>query len=63
MRPGLKSANKPELITKGKTITQAKTFINDAAHAWNCAPNVIKECKTLSAVKTQIKIYIRTLPI
>ena len=62
-RQGLKTSYKPELIIKGKTCTQASTFINDAAHVWNNAPAAIKNCKSLNSVKKQIKIYVCTLPI
>ena len=41
-RQGLKTSYKPELIIKGKTCTQASTFINDAAHVWNNTPVAIK---------------------
>ena len=62
-REGLKSNNKPELVINGRTHLQSLTFINDAANVWNNAPCAIKECTSLSTVKKQIKIYIKTLPI
>ena len=62
-RKGLKSSNKPEIVIKGHSKIQSQTFINDAALLWNNAPNIIKDCKTLSAAKKQINIFIRTLPI
>ena len=62
-KTGLKSSNKPDLITTGKTNLQDSTFINDAARIWNAAPAAIKSCETLFAVKKQIKIFVRTLPI
>ena len=62
-RDGLKTNNKPELVIKGKSYIQSQTFINDAANVWNKAPTVLKECKSLSSVKKQIRIYIKTLPI
>ena len=62
-REGLKTSNKPQLVTNGKTLIQSQTFINDGANVWNKAPIVIKECKSLYAVKKQIKLFVRTLPI
>ena len=62
-RDGLKSSNKPDVVIKGRTVTQSNTFINDAASIWNVAPSVLKECKTIRAAKTQIKLYVHSLPI
>ena len=45
----------------GKILTS--TFVNDAAKLWNNAPDTIKQCGTLYAVKKQIKIYTATLPL
>ena len=63
IREGLKSTNKPELLISGKTHVQSLTFINDAARVWNNAPSNIKECKSLSSVKKQIKTFTQTLPL
>ena len=60
---GLKASNKPDLVISGRSSIQDSTFINDAARVWNNAPGAVKACKTLYAVKKQIKIYTRTLPI
>ena len=62
-KEGLKSSNKPDLVSTGKSTIQDATFINDAARVWNFAPLAIKECKTLFSVKKQIKIYTSSLPI
>ena len=62
-REGLKTSNNPDIVIKGHSKLQSKTFINDAANIWNKAPSAIKECKTLNSVKKQIKIFIQTLPI
>ena len=62
-RTGLKTSNKPELITSGKTRIQENTFFNDAAHLWNTAPKSIKDCKTVSAAKKQIKLFVKMLPL
>ena len=57
------SINKPDLIIKGKSKTQEQTFYNDAARVWNAAPNNIKDCKTIVAVKKHIKTFVKTLPV
>ena len=62
-RSGLKTSNKPELITNGKSRIQENTFYNDAAHLWNVASKSIKDCKTVSAAKKQIKILVKTFPL
>ena len=62
-KSGLKSSNKPDLIIKGKSKTQEQTFYNDAARVWNAAPNNIRDCKTIVAVKKHIKTFVKTLPV
>ena len=62
-REGLKASNKPEIVIKGHSKIQSNTFIDDAAQLWNNAPSAIKNCKTISSAKKQIKIYIKTLPL
>ena len=62
-RTGLKNANKPELMIKGKSLVQSSSFMNDAAKLWNEAPSNIKDCRTQMTAKKYIKIYIKTLPI
>ena len=39
------------------------TFSNDAAKLWNLTPMSLRECKTIFAVKKQIKLFVSTLPI
>ena len=43
-------------------LTQS-TFINDGVKAWNKAPMILKNCQTISAAKTEIKKWVKTLPI
>ena len=62
-RSGLKTTNKRDLITQGSSKLQENTFYNDAAHVWNVAPKVIKECNTVQAAKKQIKLFVKTLPL
>ena len=52
-RSGLKTSNKPELITNGKSRIQENTFYNDAAHLWNAVSKSIEDCKTVSAAKSR----------
>ena len=62
-RTGLKDSNKPELVTKGKTLVQTTSFMNVAANVWNSAPSNIKESKTIWSAKKCIKMFIKKLPI
>ena len=62
-RSGLKTSNKPELITNGNSRIQENTFYNDAAQLWNAAPKSIKNCKTAFSAKKQIKLFVKSLPL
>ena len=62
----------PELRTRSADVNQlieayggkilTSTFVSDAAKLWNKAPDSIKQCESLNAVKKQIKMYTETLP-
>ena len=39
------------------------SFKGDAIRLWNKAPEVIKSTKTLGTAKTEIKKFVKTLPI
>ena len=39
------------------------TFINDSVKAWNLAPLKIKSCNSYASAKTEIKKFIKTIPI
>ena len=39
------------------------TFINDGIKAWNHAPSKIKECKSFTSAKAEIKKFVKTIPI
>ena len=41
-RIGLKTSNKPELITTGNSKIQEQSFANDSAKVWNAAPACFK---------------------
>ena len=51
------------IVEQGKSTVCFETFKNDAARAWNKAPNEIKECKSLYSVKKCIRKFVSTLPI
>ena len=38
-----------------------KTFINNAIHIWNLAPQSIKNCTSIYSVKKAIKAFVMTL--
>ena len=46
----------------GQSELCKKTFLNDAAHVWNVAPEAIKESKSLYTAKKAIKLFVQTLP-
>ena len=47
----------------GKYKNSQASFARDTGQIWNQAPKAIKEAKTLSAAKKEIKKYCITLPI
>ena len=49
--------------SKPGTIKKFHGCINDDAKLWNHAPVAIKTCKTLGSAKTQIKLFIQSLPL
>ena len=52
-----------DLEEGGRLKSTLASFTRDAGHIWNQAPKCIKEAKTLSKVKADIKKYCKTLPI
>ena len=58
-----RSCTSGKLIESGKCVLSQKTCKNDAVRLWNSLPNYIQTCGTLNEIKTQTKIYIKTLPI
>ena len=50
------------LMEHGLSELCKKTFLNDAAHVWNVAPEAIKESKSLYTAKKAIKLFVQTLP-
>ena len=58
-----RAASRGDLLVKGKTELRQSTFINDASKIWNNAPLTIKQSKTISSAKIEIKKFVKTLPI
>ena len=57
--------NKLALFEPGEEnrITSAGSFVNQTARLWNQAPTSVKSANTLTQAKTQIRSYVKTLPI
>ena len=47
----------------GKSTITKKTCISEAINLWNFEPEKIHLCKTLSQAKTEIKSFVKSLPI
>ena len=58
-----RATSRGDIIFKGKTELRQSSFVNDAAKNWNSAPNNIKQSKSLSCAKREIKKFVLTLPI
>ena len=52
-------------VSDGKFIEPStlNTFIGNATRLWNSAPSIIKNTKSISSAKKEIKLYCQTLPI
>ena len=52
-------------VTDGKLVEPStlNTFIGNATCVWNKAPCVIRNAKSISRAKKEIKMYCHTLPI
>ena len=48
-----------DIIVKGKTELRQSSFVNYAAKNWNEAPNNIKQSKSLSWAKREIKKFVQ----
>ena len=46
----------------GKSSLTKKSCISDAIRTWNQAPDKIKQCKTVTQAKKEIKVFVRSLP-
>ena len=58
-----RAADANKLIEAHGSKILTSTFYSDAAKVWNNAPDCIKQCQSVYAVKKQIKQYITSLPI
>ena len=47
----------------GRSTITKKTCISDAVRIWNLAPEKITQCSSAYQAKSQIKIYVKSLPI
>ena len=61
--PSTRSGTNGTLKELGMCKVSQATFINDSARAWNKAPNVIKECKSIYAVKKSTRTFVMSLPL
>ena len=52
-----RASSRGDLMVKGKTELRQSAFVNDAAKIWNNAPNSIKQSKSLSGAKREIKKF------
>ena len=62
-RVNTRADTKEKPIEIGKSVLVQKTCISDAIHVWNNAPEKIINSITLSQAKTEIKKFVRQLPI
>ena len=46
----------------GRTTLTKKTCVSDAIRLWNLSPDGIKESETVYKAKTEIKRFVKTLP-
>ena len=47
----------------GRSTLTKKTCVSDAIRLWNLSPDSIKESKTVYKAKTEIRRFVKTLPI
>ena len=50
-------------ICNGKTEASQSTFLNDSKRVWNEAPQAIRDCKSIFTAKTEIKKFVKTIPL
>ena len=58
-----RSCSNGKLVESGKCVISQKSCKNDAIRLWNSLPKHIQTCETLNEIKTQTKIYVRSLPV
>ena len=58
-----RSVSRGDLVTNGHSQTNQSTFRNDAAKIWNLAPMDIKISTTINMAKSNIKKFVKLLPL
>ena len=58
-----RASRKGQPINIGLSKSVRNTSTSDAIRIWNLAPVTVTESKTMNQVKSQIKSYVKTLPI
>ena len=58
-----RASRKGRPINIGLSKSVRNTSTSDAVRIWNLAPDTVAESKTIYQVKSQIKSYVKTLPI
>ena len=58
-----RASKRGDLVSDAATTKSQMTFINDAIKVWNAAPISIKNSKTLTNAKSEIRQFVATLPI
>ena len=58
-----RASKKGRPINIGKSTTVRNTSTSDAIRIWNLAPDRVTESKAMYQVKSQIKTYVKTLPV
>ena len=61
--PTTRASASGRLIEHGFSCLSQKSCINDAVRLWNKLPSIVTECVTLNQIKTQAKIFAKTLPV
>ena len=59
----LRSGTNFMLSVNGRTKKERSSFINDGKKVWNMAPPSIKSCRSLYLAKSEIKKFVKTLPL
>ena len=59
----MRSISNEMLPVKSFSELSKNTFINDGIKAWNLAPISIKNCSSYASAKTEIKKFVRMIPI
>ena len=58
-----RSITNEKIIEIGNSNLSYSTCKSDSIRAWNKAPQIIKNCKTLLSAKGEIKTFAKSLPV